>query len=367
MNKQWILCIFLLFSFTFFGCKTAASIEDLDIIIGLGFDLAPGLPNEFEGSAEYLVYKENREISRRVSFGITPTIYSRESLRQAKANKKAVRQSEMAYIISEERARYGIIDILDSIIRDPMGNKKAYVAVSGPKAKDILLLTGHSTATMSETISGMIRYAYQDNFFSDKLTIGSFLTMFHQEGRNIVLPYIVASKEGSAEIRGLALFKDDKMLHKTSLDEARLMNLLRNNNTIGHLNVETEDPVKYAEMFCKNKLKVKVSKEDNRLKYDIFVTLIGELKLDTMNNATSSVKPGDLDKIKEKFQEKYQRELSYEVRRLQQDYGVDWLDLGQYAAAKYGRGKGYDSDKNFQEAKIDVHVIVKIKSTGSTT
>jgi Ger(x)C family germination protein len=273
----------------------------------------------------------------------------------------------MVYIIGEERARFGILDILDSVIRDNEGNKKAFVTVSGPKAKDILSITEHPTATVSETISGIMKYAYQDNFFSTKLTIGSFLTMYHQEGRKIVLPYISTNEERTVEIQGLALFKEDKMLYKANLDETRLINLLRNNKVRGHLNVETEDQEKYIELLCTNKLKVKVSKEEERLKYDIFVTLAGNLKLDTVNNNTSTVNAEDLAKIKKMFQEKFQKELTAEVKKLQQDYGVDWIDLGKYAVAKYGRGKGYGSDENFQKAKIDIHVDVKLISTGSTT
>jgi hypothetical protein len=74
MKKQIVSCVLFLFLFLFSGCRAAVPIEDLDVIIGLGLDLIPGITNDFENSAEYLVFKENREISKRVTRGISPTL-----------------------------------------------------------------------------------------------------------------------------------------------------------------------------------------------------------------------------------------------------------------------------------------------------
>ena len=50
--------------------------------------------------------------------------------------------------------------------------------------------------------------------------------------------------------------------------------------------------------------------------------------------------------------------------KIQEDYKVDCLDLGKYAIAKYGRDNGYDGQEYFINADIEVHVNVKIRSTG---
>ena len=49
---------------------------------------------------------------------------------------------------------------------------------------------------------------------------------------------------------------------------------------------------------------------------------------------------------------------------MQNQYKTDWLDLGKYAVAKYGRQGNYGSDETFCNAIIDVQVNVKISTIG---
>ena len=106
--------------------------------------------------------------------------------------------------------------------------------------------------------------------------------MYYQEGRNIVMPYI-EEVEDRVQITGLALFKEDKMVRKVQLYEASRINLLRTSGGYGYEAINSPERNQYYEAYFKNNVKVKVSKEDEKLKYDVVVNLSGNLLVDTVD------------------------------------------------------------------------------------
>ena len=130
--------------------------------------------------------------------------------------------------------------------------------------------------------------------------------MYYQEGRNIVMPYI-EEVEDRVQITGLALFKEDKMVKKVPLYEARRINLLRTSGGYGYEAINSPERNEYYEAYFKNKVKVKVSKEDEKLKYDVVVNLSGNLKVDTVDKKLITAK--EVKQIEKKFSEKIQKDL----------------------------------------------------------
>ena len=346
------------------GCYNMRPQEDLGIIIGLGYDIEnQGIGYKYKDTSETFIFKGERKIEHEVLSGRSKSIYSTENELQMKFNKKWITGTELVYLIGEKRARYGIKDIIDGQIRDPMRREIAAIAVSGEPAEDVYRMNPTSASTIAEQIRGILNFIYMDNFFPINNEVSEVLKMYYQEGRKIVMPYMEV-KEERFQVSGLALFKEDKMIKKVLLDEARLINILRNNDGIGYLAINTPTNNEYYEAYFKNKnkVKVKVSKEDNKLKYDVFVTLIGELKVDTVDKKLITKK--EVEHIEKVFAEDMKIRLNGEVEKMQKEYHTDWIDLGKYAVAKYGRQGNYDSDETFCNAVINVHVNTKISSTG---
>ncbi|MBI6872504.1 Ger(x)C family spore germination protein [Clostridium aciditolerans] len=364
MKEIKMLAVIVIIPIMLSGCYNMRPQEDLGIIIGLGYDIEnQGVGYKYKDTSETFIFKGEKKIEHEVLSGRSKSIYSTENELQMKFNKKWIAGTEIVYLIGEERARYGIKDIIDGQIRDPIRREIAAIAVSQNTAENVYKLEPKSASTIAEELRGILRFIYMDNFFPIDNEVSEFLKMYYQEGRKVVIPYINVI-DNRPQVTGLALFRKDKMVRKVSLDEARLINILRNNDGFGYLAINKPERNEYYEAYFKNKnkLKVKVSKEGNNLKYDIFVTLIGDLKVDTIDKNLITKK--EVKDIEKAFAEDLQKKLEIELGKMQKEYQTDWIDIGKYAAAKYGRQGNYASDEAFCDAIIDVHVNVKVATIG---
>lgn len=362
MTRIIKLCFIMVPFLMFSGCYDRYPQEKLGIIVGLGYDIEGknGMVT-YRDTSETFTFKGQDQIKHEVLTGVGNSIYSTQDNLQAKFSRKWILGSELIYLIGEERAIYGSKDLIDSIMRDTERRRIAAIAVSKQHAEDVYSIEPQAYSTVGEDIYGSLKFAWQESFFTRDIQVSDFLKMYYQEGRKIVIPYLQVTGD-RIEITGLALFDEDKMIEKVDLKEAKLINLLRNSNSNGHLDINFEEKNKYYEGYFTNKLKVKVSKEENVLKYSIFIKLTGNLKVNTVDEKAITKK--EVNDIQKKFSQKTETELLDEVKKMQYVYGMDWLDLGQYAVAKYGRQSNYSSDETFKNAIIDVNVDVKINSIG---
>ena len=185
--------------------------------------------------------------------------------------------------------------------------------------------------------------------------------MYHQQGRSLYFPYVEIIDK-NPQLTGVVIFKDNKFFKKIPIAEAKLMNILRNSGGKGIITVRSDDPLKYLEFKGDSKLDIDVSKTSNNLKYDILVSVSGDLGINTLKKIKFTKK--EILKLEEILEEKLEKDLNNEVKKIQDVYGFDCLDLSKYALAKYGRDSDFDSDECFCKAKINVGVKVKIKSAG---
>lgn len=356
------ISLIIIVSIMLSGCYERFPQEELAMIIGLGYDIEDKDSNyKYKDTSETFIFKGEKKIEHEVLSGKSKSIYSTEHELQMRLGRKWVIGTELLYLIGEERARYGIKDLIDSQIRDPERKILAGIAVTKQPAESIYRLNPIALSTIAEDIRGILNFAKIDNFFPVNNNVSDFLEMYYQEGRKIVIPYM-EMVEKEVQITGLALFKEDKMVKQVKLDEARLINLLRNSGSNGYIGINLPEKNEYYEGYFKNKVKAKVSKLDNKLKYDVFVNLDGPLKVNTVDKKLINKK--EVEHIQEVFSEKIQMDLMTEVEKMQKEYGTYWIDLGKYAVAKYGRKSDYASDKVFRDAIIDVHVNVKISTIG---
>lgn len=365
MKRIIKLCFIMVPLLMLSGCYDRHPQERLAIITALGYDMeSKGAMVKFKHTAETFTFKGQQQAEHQVLTGEGNSIYGTQDDLRTRYSRKWILGSELIYLIGESRTTYGIKDLLDSMMRDIERRRIAAIAVSEQPTWEVYKLNPQVYSTVGEDLYGTLKFAWQENFFSKDIQISDLLKMYHQEGREIVIPYVQIS-EGKARIAGLALFDGDKMITKVGLKEAKLINLLRNSNSSSHLSVKFEEQNKYYEGYFTNKLKVKVSKEEDALKYSILVKLAGNLKVDTVDE--KSITKKEVKDIQKKFSQEVKKELEDEVKKVQQAYGIDWLDLGKYAVAKYGRKSNYSSNEAFKNAIIDVNVDVKINSIGGKT
>lgn len=362
MKRAKTICIFLII-LNLTSCYGKVPIENILIMVGIGYDLKKDGRVQFSDSGELIMLKSNGEQQNIIFSGVGPTIYSTQNTIQVKMNRKFLLGLEKLYLISEERARFGISDLMEIITRDASRSETAHVAVCKQNSEEIFnLKTPQEEFAKSIVIGEMIQFSSSANFFADVYRVKDLMFMYYQEGRTIAVPYIEIINN-RIQITGLALFKKDKMVQKVGLDEARLINMIRNKGGYSYVSVLGESPVNYIDFYCKNNTKVKVSKNGDRLTYDLFVTLTGEINANSL--VTYYERPNEqVDKIQNLIEKKVKKELENEILKIQKQYKFDCIDISKYAVAKFGRGKGYDKDEYFNNAEIKVHVKAKITSIG---
>lgn len=362
MRKNILIIVFTLTSMLLCGCyKGYVPVENLNIIVGIGNDIDRDGTYPYSTTMETLVFKGDSEITSHINTGTGFTLYTTQNNRQTQSNKEWLLAAEVVYLVSEDRARLSIKDLMDALIRDSKRNERAFIAISKEPVKDLFSLKPEVSSSISEEIEGILEFSHSANFFNERPDIINLLLMNNQQGRKIVIPYLEIRND-KIQVTGLALFKEEKMVKSVPLEEASLINLLRSHGELGYLSVLSNNEDEYIDFSGSGNVKIKVSKEDKVLKYDIFVTLRGTLTVNSLIDKDKSL--SDKNKIEQLFSEKLEEQLSAEISKMQNEYKTDWIDLGKYAVAKFGRDSGYESDENFSKATIKVHVNTKVLSTG---
>ncbi|OFI01474.1 spore germination protein A3 precursor [Clostridium acetireducens DSM 10703] len=350
------ICILVIFIYSFIGSK-GDLIENLNIPIGIGYDLK---------GEEYDIYiltleDEQSDVKAKLRNGSALNIAETREKRSTKSSKKFIVGLEKIYILSEKQSEKGLKTIIDVWINNPQVNDRGLIAVCSGKSKDILMYTKNQSTNAAEYLEGIIKNLNQFNFFSKQFTVTDLMVRADAEGRNPALPYIDITKDGLATT-GLALFKGDKMMGKTNLEEAKYINLLKYDKLKGILTIQ-KNMKEYISFYTKSRKKVKCYKKDGKYNFVINLNLEGDIT----NNQLYLGLNKDKEKLK-KFTKDMEKEVkddcNYYIDKIQNEYKFDVLGLGKYAAAKYGRKKGIDWNKEVVNSNIEVNVKVKVKNQG---
>lgn len=365
MNKKKyliiIVCIGIL-SYFWSGLKGEQPAEDSEVVSGFGVDLEKtGKEMLYIAPSSVYTFEEGERVSSsiRLGEGITPA-RTREN-RQIISNKRYLLGLEKAYIFSDSMVSLGIRNPIEIFFRNYNTNDNGYAVVCNGKPEEILRFKVPGYPSSADYIEGMLKNAKYYGFFSSKYKISDIFLNLASEGRNINLANIDIINN-QLKITGLCIFKSDKMIAKLNMEDSKILNMLSDTDGKGIVSYR-ETPTEYVEYYGKVKRHVSVKKIGNSYKYDIDLKFIGDIVSDTIyanlaNNAYVN------NEIQTKLEKDIEHSCNSLIKKLKEQYKVDALQLGQYAAAKYGREKEIDWDDVFSKADIKVNVKVKIDRTG---
>lgn len=369
-NKKSLFILFLTFAlYTYFKLGiTYVPAEELDIPSGVAMDI---IQDENDKTKYYIttsVYNFGTQpsVTRFIFSGTGDTIGSTRQSRQVKMSKKFILGLERIVLASEDAARFGIEPWINILFANPNVSDTGYLVVCKGKANDIFSVNIPGFPSSSDYMDGMITHAAEFNFFSNNYKLLDVYIRMGSEGKNVTVPY-VEYKNNTLQLTGMAIFKKDKMVRKISLDEARPMNLLRENNVRGLLSI-IKSPKANADFYATSKRKVKCKKVGDKYTFTINLSIKG--------NLVSNLLYKDIyndPKVSKKFEKDMSKEIESMcnefIDKMQREYKIDCLELGQIAAAKYGRGKVTDWDDVVSKAEIKVNVETKldVQSRGDYT
>lgn len=174
-----------------------------------------------------------------------------------------------------------------------------------------------------------------------------------------MLPYIEFS-EGKPRVSGLALFKKYKMVNITNMQEARIINMLREESGRGNLDYIIDSKL-FTSSNGEVKRKIECEKAGNQYVFNITLNFTEDIVSNTLYKDLES-KPKIIKEYENAIEAKIKKQCEDFIYKMQNEYKIDCLEIGKEACAKFGRGTGTDWDEAVSKAKINVNV--KIKSFG---
>lgn len=363
-NRFLIILIILVVSIVFFIEKVekAPNVEDLDIAVGIGYNIEEKIDGIYYDIPFNVYYfQENGKTKSNIRQGWAKTTGQVKQERQRESPRSYSLGFEKVVLIEEKFARYGIRGILDVSFNLQKFNNDAFMFVCKENTNNYFKEDIRGYISTSDFLYGLIKNMQDNWFFGENYKYRDLILTVDSEGRNAVLPYIEKEKDEIA-INGMALFKGDKLRTVIDINDAKWMNILREEKAKGFLSIK-KNSREYINTYSSSKKRVKCMKNEDKYKFIIDLDIKGDIVSNTMYEDLSN----DTEIIKnfEKLMEKEVRDHLIDfIKKMQEVYQVDCLELGRIAAAKYGRGTGVDWNDEVCHSEIKVNVRFKVNSVG---
>lgn len=358
MSRFKLLIIIPLIFLT--GCYSKVPIERSSVLSGIGQDVID--KETLSSSFEFLVFSSENKFSKTVITNKGVSIFDIYNKRLLETKKNLIPGTIRLLLISEERAKLGVDDIIDVFLRDQDRNSNTTVAVCKGKTEDILNMTPKEATTISEEIEDLIKSAGQTNFTQADRSIKDVFNMNFQNGRRIMLPYVERYKD-DVILNSIAVFQGNKMQFKIPTEDVKYINVLRNDKARGYLTLKGDNILVSSDIQCISKRKVSVQIDNGKINYNIKVNIKALLK-EVNCNKFKELDKDSITKLENLFSNELKLKLQDEVNMYQKNYNLDVFDLQKYALAKLGKANEAQVDKNFKDSKINIEVKITITSTG---
>ncbi|MCB2339325.1 Ger(x)C family spore germination protein [Clostridium estertheticum] len=365
MNILFIVFLCSILIMVIFGDERTKtqSVEDLGISVGVGM----GINKNSEGNIIYRVsttaneYKEDGSVETLLGSGIGSTIGKTRENRQKKTGKEFFLGLSKIYIVDEEYAKYGIRALADVNFKNTVVNDNAFLVVCKGRHEDYLNYTSPGYDNSAEYISDMIKNSVNYNFFKENYMFKNVYLSMDAEGKNIVSPYIEIMEDG-IKIKGMAVFKKDKLAVILDMNDTKTMNMLRENKVNGILTIQ-KNSKEYVNYSAKSKRKIICKKTGGKYTFIIDLDLKGEI----VNNELYKGMATNLG-VTKRFEDDMAKQVKEMCNgflgRMKNKYKVDLLQLGWVATAKYGRDTGVDWNEVVSNSDIKVNVKVHVDKVG---
>ncbi|USK42268.1 Ger(x)C family spore germination protein [Cytobacillus oceanisediminis] len=348
MKQSIIICLSLLLS----GCLDKEIIDDINIEVGVGYDLTEEEKDKYRGIILFQEFQPDGSVINR-------TFSGNGKLRQdilldvsKQSSEPVVTGGLVLAILGTEISRKGIYDIIDSFQRDPSIGARVLFATAEGTAED-LVKGEYGTRGNSTYINNLIQHNI-DHRDIPKTNLHIFVRDYFQKGKDPFLPRLKKIGNDKVEIDGISLFQKDKEVDILPVKDMFFFKLLVDKYSEGNFDVKLNKGENAAVKSIRSKHKISLS--DNHATISIKIEgIIREYTGDALAPVVA-----DIEKNLEK---KIKKECLRLLKRFQ-DLGIDPVGLGQ---KKKTMNRNFDFKKWEDEYKtlgIDVKCNVVIEETG---
>jgi len=251
-TRMLLLACTMLISLVLPGCWDYAEYEDFVQIIGMGMDYNNEtqeitltiLYQPTEGKSSSQPSSATKSGGQQITHSATDKTFIGAATRlQEVVHKKLFYGYVKTVVISEEAAKYNMMDAIDLFDRSPSIHSSAYLAITSGKAADVIkTIDPYQTISSAEKIHDLIYFA-PNTGLAYVVTINTFKEMLAIGGWEATVPHIIAiaaksqkeetkssiheqlmlneERTGAHRVSGLAAFKGDKFVGWLDEKESR--------------------------------------------------------------------------------------------------------------------------------------------------
>ncbi|WP_349410136.1 Ger(x)C family spore germination protein [Pseudalkalibacillus sp. SCS-8] len=273
------------------------------------------------------------------------------------------------YLYSEVIGEEGLYPYLDIFYREPSSSLNGKIAITNGEAAKYLEIIRKGNTLVAEYIEELI-ISSEKNSILPRLDVQAILSKFMDPGSDPVLPYLVLHEEvPEIEVKGLALFNDDRMTGFINTNDATLLLTLMNKTN----------------KFLRFSRKVHVDKRqdiENYITIDVYKSK-SDMTLNNVSNHSFTVDfdvnlkaniieyPSDnlgskkeFKKLEGKLSTMLTKEMNQMIRQLQ-DANSDPLGIGRELMAFHPKvWKNLEWEKDYPNIPINAKVTVEITGNG---
>jgi spore germination protein len=371
MYKKMIKIIISILVLIISGCAHPKTLERMGLVTTIGYDTTEDknvlvtmvlLQIDPEASQNSIVLSAKSETSK-----------GAKNQADLKSPKKLQSGQLRVALISEELAQLGIINLVDTLARDPSISNLTYLAVVEGNAHKLLK---QKNAGFSD-ISQLIYKELDQNIKGEKIpssTLQEVMQDYFAAGTDPVLPTI-KGENGEIIITGMALFKNDKMVGKVNPEEAFFLKLVNDRYKTGAIeitipkggfdipeSIEAPDQLSVVLDTITSSSDINLINKDD-LQFEMKIKLTTRLL--EINQVMNMKNPVVLKKMEDRLGEKITSEIENLIEKARVA-GADPFGFGEIYR-KSVRGTDLTASKwhkMYPDSKVNVKVDFEILRTG---
>lgn len=351
-----LLCIVLLLS----GCVPKQIIDEVQLMHAIGFD---ELPDEnIKGTITYPIFNPDGNVRVETLTAVSHTSRFIRSKLNTQSPKTLTTGQLRIVLFNDRFAENGVLEIVNSLYRDPnVGNRLYLAVVNGSTNK--LLTTNYSAAPLpSMYITDML----EQNISTENLpktNLHVFLYSYYGEGMDPFLPILKAQKK-TIQLEGVALFRGDNYVGKLDHKESFAFKVLLEGSKTGHYEVEIKKGKRRGHAVVRNikgTTTYKVKKVNGVPQFDVKMKILGELH--EYPHWLNLEEASNIALVEKTFKKQLHGEANTIISKFQR-LRVDPLGFGDQVRR---REKGWDYkefQKQYPDIRINVSTEVEVVESG---
>ncbi|MBS8265807.1 Ger(x)C family spore germination protein [Mesobacillus boroniphilus] len=365
------LTALFLVAILFTGCAEPKTLERMGLITTIGYDVAE------DGKVLTTMVLLQIDPEAPQNFVILTTKADTSKGARIKADMKSPKKLQSGQLrvalFSEEVVRKGLVNLADTLARDPSISDLTYLAVVEGSVNDLLNLENRKFSDISQ----LIYKELDQNIKGENIpsaTLQEVMHDYYSDGIDPSMPILKASN-GEIEIAGMALIKSDKMVGKINIKDSFYLKLINDRYTAGSIEMSlsneglqylqepegSEAVVVVLDTIRSNSEITLTNKE--KLEFELKIKL--NTRLLEINQAVDLKNPANLKQIDKKLSEKIEKDLGDFITKAK-ELGSDPFGLGEIYR-KSVRGSNLTTEKwheMYPDSKVNVKVDLEIVRTG---